>query len=329
MGLYHKLEDLRQQIKETIVMTNNKKTAIFGVLIVALAFVLVAFTTVNAEGNPADTNLQISTATPVPAPDQPREMLIENRTSRNITIYLDGEKDYEIVSPSGDKYFTIDKGLYSYEYTLKPCGLVVEGETNVLFDGHIFELLKCPPAPRLAQDFAINSHYDFDVLVDFTPNFIREYKALEGDSAFALNVLAGERNVYNNNNFVEGDYIYTYEACGETLGGTIRLLFDYKNEITLKGCEAQAFQQELTDLGLAKFDLTKLRLNNRVTDQIFLTLYNGPKSYYFTVDFGVDIVNVYTGTYDYVYAVHGQTYRGSISVSPNGDTVMMVPGSIQ
>ena len=106
------------------------------------------------------------------------------------------------------------------------------------------------------------------------------------------------------------------------------MLFDYKNEITLKGCEAEAFQAELDDLGLVARDLVKLRLNNRTTEEIGLTLI-GPKTYYYTLGYGVDTVNVYTGTYNYIYAIHGQRYEGTIKVSPNGDTVLMVPGSVQ
>ena len=306
--------------------SNFKKIAIFGVLMIALTFAMVAFTSVNAADN--DTNLYAD-PTATPSANQPRQVRIDNNTSRNITIYLDGEEyDYEIVSPSGNKYYTIEKGTYQYSYTLKPCGIEVTGETSINFDGHIFELKVCPPAPRLAQDFAINSHMGEDVVVEFTPNFSGDYELLEEDAAFSLNVLAGERNVYNNNNFVEGDYIYSYEACGDTKGGTIRLLFDYKNEITIKGCEALALEQELSDLGMEKRDLVKLRLNNRTTEEIGLTLI-GPKTYYYSVGYGVDIVTVYAGTYNYIYAIHGQRYEGTIKVSPNGDTVMMVPGSVQ
>lgn len=305
--------------------TFNKKTAFFGVLLIAFAFVLVAFTTVSANDNASEA-LYAPTATPY---YNLRDIIVENPGYKT-RIYLDGENfDYEIVAPNGSSKYDIEKDNYTVTYTVKGCGIEVEQEENVLFNGHIIALKVCPPEPLLAQDFAINSHYDFDVVVDFTPNFEGDYELLEEDAAFSLNVLAGERNIYNNKNLVEGDYVYSYEACGETLGGTIRLLYDYKNEITLKGCEAMDFQEELDDLGLVARDLVKLRLNNRVTDQIFLTLYNGPKSYYFTLDYGVDIVNVFAGTYDYVYAVHGDTYRGSITVSPNGDTVMMVPGSVQ
>lgn len=306
--------------------SNLNKIAIFGVLMIALAFTMVAFTSVNAADNA--TNLY-EDATATPSPNQPRDVYFENRSGTKVIVYLDGDYyDYEIKVPNGRSGYLIESDSYTVTYTLPNCGVEVSQDETVYFDGHTIALSVCPPEPLLAQDFAINSHLGDDVVVEFTPDFEGDYKLLEEMAAFSLNVLAGERNVYNDNNFVEGNYIYTYEYCGETKGGTIKLLFDYKNELTLKGCEAEAFQAELDDLGLVARDLVKLRLNNRTTEEIGLTLI-GPKSYYFTLGYGVESVNVYTGTYSYVYALHGQAYRGTITVSPNGDTVMMVPGSVQ
>ena len=194
--------------------SNFKKIAIFGVLMIALTFAMVAFTSVNAADN--DTNLYAD-PTATPSPNQPRDVYFENRSGTKIKVFLDGENfDYEIKVPKGRSGYLIESDTYTVTYNIPNCNVDVSQEETVYFDGHTIALKVCPPEPKLAQDFAINSHLGDDVVVEFTPNFSGDYELLEEYAAFSLNVLAGERNVYNDKNFVEGDYVYTYEYCGET-----------------------------------------------------------------------------------------------------------------
>lgn len=305
-------------------MTNkNKKTAILGVLIIAFAFVLVAFTTVSAEGNALENNYQISTATPTPAPAVEVFLQIQNYSGRKTKVVLDGDFDYEIQAAKGSAYYKIAQGEYTYTFTVPDCSYTETGEMNVIFDGHVLRIEKCPPPPRLAQSFVVLSYYDFDIEVSFDPQF--NFYAESAEYVFPV---APGRNTFHYKNLVEGDYIWSFEACGETKSGLIKLKFDYPNELQFKGCEYDIQQADYEEYGKTVSDMTKLRVNNRTTDSIYVTLI-GEKTYGFLVGYGVHIQELYAGTYHYVYALHGERYEGDIYVSGNGDTVLMAPGSVQ
>ncbi|MDH5507816.1 MAG: hypothetical protein OEZ02_11410, partial [Anaerolineae bacterium] len=117
-------------------------------------------------------------------------------------------------------------------------------------------------------------------------------------------------------------YIYSYDACDTTFSGEITITKAGTTRLYLMNCEGLAKQALYQEHGAP--NPVKFRIASHFSVDVDVSLV-GPASYYQTVSPGMNILTVVSGTYNYYYAAHGQLYQGIVTITKNGDTVLVVP----
>jgi hypothetical protein len=118
-----------------------------------------------------------------------------------------------------------------------------------------------------------------------------------------------------------GTYLYSYEACGETLGGEVRITKNGKAELTLKSCE------KLTYFSFGVTGPTNLRIGSHYAFPVNITLTGDQGQTYFkTISPGLNRLDIIEGTYSYFYVAYGVNKSGSFTITDgNGYAFVISP----
>lgn len=243
--------------------------------------------------------LTLATVTPVVAAAN-RDLNIHNNTEEEVKIVLTGPKNYSFDVDKGKTIKTIQEGTYKYSYGA--CGEKFSGEIKVEDNLQWLIIDPCSAAPEYAK-FVVDSHMEALTL------------KLVGPESYDLTITLGT------NKFISlrtGFYAYTYDACGTTLGGEVRITKNGEARITLYSCEQAIFRAVTT------LEPSNLRIGSHFAFPVKISLV-GPVNYTFQLVTGLNRLNVIRGAYTYSYTAFGHTSTGSFVVGEAGVTFIISP----
>jgi hypothetical protein len=116
-----------------------------------------------------------------------------------------------------------------------------------------------------------------------------------------------------------GNIDYEYEACnGQVFFGELKVAKGGTTQLVLHSCEwfvnpARIYGQQ---------NLVKFKIVNQASFPVILTLI-GPENYLVTVEPGINVFTVVSGSYKYTYYQDNQPITGSVIVSQNGLGVLV------
>lgn len=245
--------------------------------------------------------LALALASVSPALAAKYDLLVHNNTESSVKIKLSGPETYSFTVAPGKIAKTVEEGTYEVSYSA--CGADVDTEITVDGEG-VWLIIDPCPLPEFDAKFVVYSHFGETFVL--TMSGPREYE-------FTLNL--GKNKFLD---IITGDYLYSYDACGEQMGGAVRVTKNGKARITLISCE----RHELIDFGLP--NPSNLRIGSHYAFPINLTLI-GPKQYFLQVQPGFNRLDVIRGTYSYFYSAFGQQHSGEFSVTGGGVWVVFSP----
>lgn len=238
-----------------------------------------------------------------------------NRSKEAFVLKMQGPEFYTFEIPRESSSQTkIIEGKYAYFYEV--CDGDFLGEVTVNNNETVFEIYNCAIQP-VPTKFVIESHFDDPVVVEMTGPL--QVDDLTKD--YSVNAKLGN----NRYDILSGDYTYSYKACDTTFSGQLKITKNGKTRLRLTSCEAltrRALREQFGPL-----DPVKFRVANRFAVTIDITLI-GPQSYFIHAQPGINRFEVVAGTYNYIFAAFGIRYEGIIEISPNGNTMLVIPFSV-
>lgn len=231
------------------------------------------------------------------------EFTITNKSEDDITVVLHGDKTYRITVVAGDKYTKeIDEDKYDVSYTY--CGTDYDWELD-FDDDYKLVFYPCKSQPTKMQ---VKSHLPEKVTLN-----------LFGYEDYELNISLGKTKV----DLYSGPTTYEYEACdGQIFSGEIDVAKSGTSQLVLHSCEwflepARNYSQP---------NPVKFRIVNQSSFPIYITLI-GPENYLVTVNPGINVYTLISGSYKYSYFVNQQLTSGNTLVTKNGIGVLVVTPS--
>lgn len=203
---------------------------------------------------------------------------------------------------------TVEEGTYKYSYTA--CGEKVSGEITV---NSSLQWLVIPPcaAPLEYAKFVVSSRIPSQVTVKLT-----------GPESYDLAISPLENNRFLS--LAVGNYAYSYEACGGTYGGEIRIPKNGTGNLVIYPCEVVDFKLAQLASDPDQFGSSNLRIGSHYSFPIRITLI-GPTSYSLVASLGMNRFNVFPGTYDYYYSAYGIARSGTVTIGESGAWVTISP----
>lgn len=248
--------------------------------------------------------LLITTAAPALAAAKIWTLNIHNNTEGDVKITLTGPDNYSFTMAKGKLFKPVEEGTYKYTYTA--CGEKFSGEIEVDSDLVWLVIEPCDALPIYIK-FVIDSHLDAGIAV-----------AMVGPQTYTLTTALGH------NKFLAiqaGFYIYTYDACGTTITGEVRVPKNGTGRLILYACEQMA--NHPPSLPTSAQIATNLRIGSHYGFPIRITL-NGPGvGYSFELQTGLNRFNVVRGDYEYFYTAYGVFHSGTFTVG-EGSTVFTI-----
>lgn len=229
---------------------------------------------------------------------------IHNNTEDDVVkITLTGPEDYAF--SVGPGYFDkkVAEGDYKYSYTA--CGQKFSGDISVKDNNTWLIIDSCAAAPIYAK-FRVDSHLGETLTLTLT-----------GPQTYALTIDLGA-NVFLS--LQTGWYTFSYDACGQTLTGEVRITKNGASRLTLYACEQLANHPQQTVEHVA----TNVRIASHYSFPVRVTLV-GPNNYSFAVFTGMNRFNVLPGFYSYFYTAYGVTKSGSFNVGEAGAWITISP----
>jgi hypothetical protein len=231
---------------------------------------------------------------------------IINKTSQEVTVRFDGEKTYIIsVSAGGKVTEKLDKDEYLVTYSV--CGKEFNWELE-LDDDFTMKLYPCQARPTKIQ---VKSHLGEEVELN-----ISGYEDVEVDIKPGVKTKV---ELFSGNNY------YEYEACdGQVFSGELWVTKNGRTQLVLHSCEWHL--DPVRNYGQP--NPVKFRIVNHASFPIILTLI-GPENYLVTVDPGINVYTVISGSYKYSYYQDNQLVTGSMMVTKNGlGTLVVTPSYV-
>jgi hypothetical protein len=231
------------------------------------------------------------------------EFTIVNKSEDEITVILRGDKSYHITVAAGDKV-TKDIDEDKYDVTYSYCGTDYDWELD-FDDDYKLVLYPCKTQPTKMQ---VKSHLPGKVVLK-----------LYGYEDYEINISLGKTKV----DLYSGPTTYEYEACdGQVFSGEIDVAKNGTTQLVMHSCEwflepARNYSQP---------NPVKFRIVNQASFPIYMTLI-GPENYLVTVNPGINVYTLISGSYKYSYFVNQQLVSGNTSVTKNGIGVLVVTPS--
>lgn len=232
------------------------------------------------------------------------DLNIHNNTEDDdVKITLTGPKDYVFTLGPGKWAKTVQEGDYHYTYTA--CGEKFSGDITVKDDNTWLIIDPCSALPEYSK-FVVDSHLGETLTLTLT-----------GPQTYALTIELGSNRFLS---LQTGWYTYSYDACGLTLSGEVRITKNGSARLILYACE-QLGNHPLAAIENAP---SNFRIGSHYSFPVRVTLI-GPTNYSFEVFPGLNRFNVMRGSYSYFYTAYGVTRYGSISVGESGETIIISP----
>ncbi len=231
------------------------------------------------------------------------EFTVVNKSEEEITIVLHGDKTYRITVGPGDKVTKeIDEDKYEVTYTY--CGR--DYDWSLKFDDdYKLNFYPCKTQPTKMQ---VKSHLAEDITLN-----------IYGYEDYELEISLGKTRV----DLFSGLTTYEYEACdGQIFSGEIDVAKSGTTQLVLHSCEW--FLEPARNYGQP--NPVKFRIINQSSFPIYMTLI-GPENYLVTVDPGINVFTLISGSYKYSYFINQQLISGNILVTKNGIGVLVVTPS--
>jgi hypothetical protein len=232
-------------------------------------------------------------------------VLVHNNTEEDVKISMKGPEDYTFTVGPGWTEKVVEEG--EYEVVYKSCDSATELDLDVTED-LILEIEICPEIP-VPSKFVVYSHVD-------TPITFSLVRQKEGGSDYGLATEFGRNKYYD---IGSGWYFFSYEACGTTFSGEVRVLKNGSGSYTIKDCTRSLY----IEAGINP-NPTKLLIKSHYAGTIDVTLL-GPSIKYLSIPTGDTRVDLVAGTYTYVYAYGGQRIEGTVVVEGSGRSVLFLP----
>ena len=226
---------------------------------------------------------------------------IHNNTEGSVKLKLTGPEKYSFTVATGKVFETVEEGTYDYSYTA--CGVEVNGKITVTSDDQWLVIENCPGEVIHAK-FVIDSHLGDPVTLE-----------MSGPEDYELAISLGSNRFLT---IASGEYVYSYEACGTTFGGTVRVLKNGTARLRLLSCE----RAELLSFGLP--NPSNLMMGNHFSFPINITL-SGPKNYYIQANPGFNRLDVIRGEYTYLFVAFGRNYSGTLRATGGATWVAFAP----
>jgi hypothetical protein len=237
------------------------------------------------------------------------DLNIHNNTEDPVKINLTGPKNYSFTLDPGKWAKTVVEGTYKYSYTA--CGVKASGEIKVSDNDQWLIVDPCSAVPEYAK-FHVDSHLEQAISLK-----------LEGPQSYALAIELGTNRFLT---LQTGFYTYSYEACGTTISGVVRITKNGKSSITAYACEQMGNHPTTVDTSTLVGVPSNLRIGSHYAFPIRVTLIGAStSSYSFELVTGLNRLNVVPGTYTYSYVAYGQYRSGSFTVTEKGVTVIFSP----
>ena len=224
---------------------------------------------------------------------------IHNNTEDTVKITLTGPENYSFDVAPGKYYKEVEEGDYTYKYGA--CNQKVEEDITVEDSLQWIIIDPCTAALEYAK-FAVDSRIPSPITLK-----------MDGPQSLELQIDPLERNRFIS--LPVGFYAYSYDACGGTYGGEVRLTKNGKSSLVIYPCEVVDYRLGTEEN--ATVDNANLRIGSHYSFPIRLTVF-GPSSYSLVVNLGLNRFHVFPGTYTYSYTAYGQTKSGSFVVDESG-----------
>lgn len=232
------------------------------------------------------------------------DLNIHNNTDGTVKITLTGPKNYSFDAPEGKMAKTVEEGTYKYSYTA--CGVKQSGEIKVEDDLQWLIIEQCGAAPEYAK-FTVDVHIDAATL------------KLVGPQSYDLAVELGTNKFLS---LQTGFYAYSYDACGTTYTGEIRITKNGTARLTLYSCEVAALHQTTVDSSISS--PSNLRIGSHYAFPVRMTIL-GLVNYSFEIGPGLNRLNVAKGEYSFFYVAYGVTRSGTFTVDEAGTSFIISP----
>lgn len=231
------------------------------------------------------------------------EIIITNKSDEEITIVLEGNKSYRITVPPGEKVAKeIDEDTYDVSYTF--CG---QDYDWVLKHDDEYKLVfyPCEAQPTKMQ---VKSHLSEKITLE-----------INGYEDYEIDISIGKTKV----ELFSGPITYEYEACGgQVFSGEMDVSKSGTSQLVLHSCEW--FLEPARNYGQP--NPVKFRVVNQASFPIYLTLI-GPENYLVTVNPGINVYTLISGSYKYSYFLDQKLNSGSTEVTRNGIGVLVLSPS--
>jgi hypothetical protein len=242
-----------------------------------------------------------------------KNVTINNKSDETVIVVFELIRDYKwweevesfsIKAVGGDKVTEkLEADFYKVKYT--HCGIDFDFEI-LLEDAYTLVLYPCQNQPTKLQ---VKSHLSEEVVLN-----IYGYKDYEVD---ILPGLKTRVEVYS------GNTDYEYEACGgQTFFGELQVKKNGTTQLVLHSCEWHTDPVRT----YARPNPVKFRIINHASFSIIMQLI-GPQSDIVTINPGVNVITLISGTYKFSYYQDNKLVTGSMLVTPNGLGVLVVSPS--
>ncbi len=228
---------------------------------------------------------------------------IVNKTDEKVTFVFSGDKVYEITIKPGKKV-SEEMDHDTYQVTYSVCGTDYDYQMKFKKDKKIV-LYPCKHQPTKMQ---VKSHLGDDIEL-----------IIEGYEDFEYDIEPGKNRI----ELFSGITYYEYEACGgQIFSGELFVAKSGTTQLILHSCEWFTHPARI----YGHPNPVKFRIVNHASFPIIMTLI-GPENYLVTVNPGVNIFTLVSGSYKYSYYQDYKLIYGSMVVTKNGIGVLVVTPS--
>ncbi len=202
----------------------------------------------------------------------------------------------------------IQEGVYTIEYVTcqnEDNPDVVDYLINMVDKHYSLTIYDCAYQPT---KFTISNHMSEDVVLEMYGYEDYEFEAEQGKTKHEL---------------FSGVYTYYYEACeGKSFSGEVNVLKNGQTNLILHSCEWHTSPAQI----FGGPNPVGFKIVNHASFPVIMTLI-GPDSYLVTAEYGVNRMELVSGTYKYSYYQDLQLKTGNFVVTRNGLGVLVITPS--